>query len=119
MPILENKNDYSEQLTYEVRLLKRKLRNGLISSTEVAEHQQALPDVSANARWLDQNGQECDADIQNEMMRLHQEGWDEIITGDGLKPRAPKEASAEAPAEEEDNIGSKSSGEAPAEENAG
>lgn len=74
-------DQYKDKLQHDTRLLSRNLRNHLISEGQIKELQSSFSDSLENARWLRQDGTPCDEAEEKEMIRLHTEGWDEILTG--------------------------------------
>lgn len=92
---------YQQMMRYDIRLLKRKVRNHVVTDAEIEEYRESLPDVSENARFLSQNGEECGDAYREELLRLHKDGWDKVLSGEEeLIDPTPVEASKSAEPEE-------------------
>lgn len=85
---------FKAKLQHDVRLVRRDFRNHLISETQIESFREQLEDSSANARWLNEEGLPCAEEAEQVLLRYHNEGWSELISGEGLdaEPIATKVA---------------------------
>jgi hypothetical protein len=64
---------YKEILQHDVRLIRRDIRHHLISEEQVEAYRETLPDSSANARWLRQDGTPCTPEEEQQVIAYHQD----------------------------------------------
>lgn len=64
---------YKEILQNDVRLIRRDIRNHLVSEEQVEEYRSTLPDSTSNARWLRQDGTPCTPEETAQVIEYHQD----------------------------------------------
>lgn len=71
-------DQYRKTLKYDTRFLARNERLHQVEP-EVKQYMEDLPDVTNNARWLDQDGVECAQERTGELNGVHEQGLESFL----------------------------------------